>query len=160
MGYGSLAYALEEEAYEVEVKKKKLKINKEKRIEVRKNRTLIVCYVMMLLLAAVFMISKNVSEYEGKLKIKELEAELAGIMSYTSQKTFEMEENIDLNTVEEIASTKLEMQRPTKNQTVYVNIKREDVCEITSKEVEGMKHRMQEAASDLKQNVIGIFSIK
>lgn len=160
MGYGNLAYALEEEAYEVEVKKKRLKINKEKQTEVRKNRTLIVCYVMMLLLAAVFMISKNVSEYEGKLKIKELEAELAEIMSYTSQKTFEMEENIDLNTVEEIASTKLEMQRPTKNQTVYVNIKREDVCEITSKEVEGMKHRMQEAASDIKKNVIGIFSIK
>ena len=160
MGYDNLAYALDNEAYEIEVNAKRRKANQAKQQEIRKNRTLIVCYVMMLLLAAVFMICKNISEYEGEIEIKKLEKEKAEIMSYISQKTFELEENVDLNTVEEIASSRLGMQRPTKNQTVYVNIKREDVCELTSKEVEGVKHRMQKTASGIKQNVIGSFSLR
>ena len=52
------------------------------------------------------------------------------------------------------------MQKLSKNQTVYVNVKQEDVCELTAKEVEGVRNRVAEAAVDLKQNVIGLFSIK
>ena len=51
---------------------------------------------------------------------------------------FELEESIDLTSVEEAAVNRLGMQRPSKNQTVYVNIKQDDVCELTANEVEGM----------------------
>lgn len=160
MGYGNLAYAWEDGRYEEQLKIKRQQIKTERKQERVKNRALIVCYVMMIILSAVFMIGKNVSEYESSLKIKSLEKELAELESYTSQKLFELEENVDLTTIEEAATSRLGMQRPTKSQTVYVNIKQDDVCELTSKEVEGMKNRVANAAEGIKQNVLGIFSMK
>lgn len=160
MRYDNLAYALDNEVYEQRVKAEKQKIKENRRKEITKNRVLIVSYVIMLALAAAFMICRNVSEYDGRVEIRNLEKQKAEILSYISQKTFELEENIDLNTVEEIASSRLDMQRPTKNQTVYVNIKRDDVCELTAKEVEGVGPRVQKAANGIKQNVIGSFSIR
>lgn len=160
MGYGNLAYAWEDDRYEEELKNKRQKILVDRKRDNAKKRTIFLGYVLMIILAAVFMIGKNVSEYESELKIKSLEKELAEIESYTSQKLFELEENIDLTAVEEAAINRLGMQRLSKNQTVYVNVKQEDVCELTAKEVEGVKNRVAEAANDLKQNVIGLFSIK
>ncbi len=159
MGYGNLAYKWEDDRFEEQIREKRKKIAIERKREVIKNRAFFVGYVLMIILAAVFMIGKNVTEYETELKIKELEKELASLQSYTSQKLFELEENTDLAAIEEIAVTKLHMQRPTKNQIVYVNIKQEDVCELTSKEVEGVKNRVSEAAGDIKENVVGIFSM-
>lgn len=160
MGYGNLAYAWEDDRYEEQIKIKRQQMRAQQKQQLAKNRVVFVCYVFMIILAAVFMIGKNVSEYESELKIKSLQKELAELESYTSQKIFELEENTDLTSIEEAATTRLGMQRPTKNQTVYVNIKQEDVCELTSREVEGMKNRVADAAIGLKQNVIGIFSIK
>lgn len=161
MGYSNLAYSFEEDnRYEEQIKQKRRELHAEQKRTSRKSHFVAACYVMLMLLAAVFMIGKNVSEYEGKLEIKRLEKQLAEIQSYTSQKVFEMEENIDLTTVEEAAKTRLGMQRPDKNQMVYVNIKKDDVCELTSDEVEGVKHRVSSAAAGIKQNVFGIFSLK
>lgn len=159
MGYGNLAYAWEDDRYEERIKAKRQQINKERKQEAEKNRIVFVCSVLAVIFAAIFMIGKNVAKYETELKIKALETELAELESYTSQKVFELEENIDLTAVEEQA-TKLGMQRPTKQQTVYVNIKQDDVCEVTAKEVEGVKSRASAAAESLKQNVIGIISMK
>lgn len=159
MGYGNLAYAWEDDRFEEQIKEKRKQIHAVRKKETAKNRVIFVGYVLMLILAAVFMIGKNVTEYETELKIKSLEKELASLESYTSQKLFELEENTDLSAIEEAATTRLNMQRPTKNQIVYVNIKQDDVCELTSKEVEGVKNKVSEAAVDLKQNVIGLFSI-
>lgn len=160
MGYGNLAYAWEDDRYEQELKNKRQEIFENRKRDTAKKRVIFIGYVFMVILAAVFMIGKNVSEYESELKIKSLQKELAEIESYTSQKLYELEENIDLTAVEEAAKTRLGMQRLNKNQTVYVNVKQDDVCELTAKEVEGVKHRVAEAAIDLKQNVIGLFSIK
>ncbi len=160
MGYGNLAYAWEDDRYQEELKEKRQKILADRKRDAKRNRVIFVGYVLMLILAAVFMIGKNVSEYESELKIKSLQKELAALESYTSQKLFELEENTDLTAIEEAATTRLGMQRLTKNQTVYVNIKQDDVCELTSREVEGVKNRVADAASNLKQNVIGLFSIK
>lgn len=160
MGYTNLAYAWDNDRYEEEIKAKRQQFHARQKKEINKNRVTIVCYVFMILLSAVFMIGKNVTEYESSLKIKSLQKELAELESYTSQKLFEMEENIDLTSVEEAAVSRLGMQRPNKNQTVYVNIKQEDVCELTSNEVEGIGRRVASAAEGLKQNVIGIFSMK
>ena len=160
MGYGNLAYAWEDDRYEEELKNKRQEILESRKRDAARNRVIFVGYVVMVILAAVFMIGKNVSEYESELKIKSLQKELAEIESHTSQKLYELEENIDLTAIEEAAKTRLGMQRLNKNQTVYVNVKQDDVCELTAREVEGVKNRVAEAAVDLKQNVIGLFSIK
>ena len=159
MGNSNLAYAWDDR-YEEESKSKRQELSQDRKKKTKKNRMIFVGYVLMLILAAVFMIGKNVAEYETEIKIKNLQKELAALESYTSQKIFKLEENIDLTYIEETAKTRLGMQMPTKNQTVYVNIKRDDVCELTCGEVEGITNRVKTAASDIKQNVIGLFSLR
>ena len=160
MGNSNLAYAWDNDRYEEESKAKRQELSAGRKRQTKQNRRVFVGYVLLLILAAVFMIGKNVHEYETEIKIKNLQKELAALESYTSQKIFELEEDIDLTYIEETAKTRLGMQMPTKNQTVYVNIKRDDVCEITCDEVEGIGNRVKTAATDIKQNVIGLFSLR
>lgn len=163
MAYSNLAYDWDngrEVRIEEELKEKRIKINAQKRRETAKTRVAVVCYVLITILSAVFMIAKNVTEYEGTLLINQKEKELAQMQSYTSQKLFEMEKDIDLVSVEEIATARLGMQRPDKKQTVYVNIKQEDVCDLAAESVEGVAARARGAAVDLKHSVLGIFSLK
>lgn len=163
MAYSNLAYDWDngrEVRIEEELKEKRIKINAQKRREMAKTRVAVVCYVLITILSAVFMIAKNVTEYEGKLLINQKEKELAQMQSYTSQKLFELEKDIDLVSVEEIASSRLGMQRPDKKQTVYVNIKQEDVCDLSAESVEGVAARARGVAVDLKHSVLGIFSLK
>lgn len=109
---------------------------KEKTAKIHK--TVIIC-VMMLVLCAGFMISRNVAVYESKNEVAELQKELNHLKEYSSQKAFELDQNLDLEFIEETAKNKLGMTRPEKYQIVYVNIKQDDVTEVTAKEVEGIK---------------------
>lgn len=156
MGYSNLAYKYEEDYF--------VKENKEKTLEPagkkakKKNFTPIICAVV-LSLAAYYMISKNVELYETKQNIKSLQNELITIQTYTSQRIFELEQSVDLATVEEIATTRLNMQRPEQHQIEYVSIDRDDITEITAGEVEGMKNKVDNATKDFKRNLVGIFTI-
>ena len=111
-------------------------------------------------LAATFMISKFVAVNETAGEIKSLTRELESTRAYTSQRIFEMERSIDLSEVEEIATTRLEMQRPETYQIVYVNVDKEDVSEITAGDVEGAGNDVKSFMTKLKQNIIELFSIK
>ncbi|MBR3791768.1 MAG: hypothetical protein IKK18_03615 [Clostridia bacterium] len=156
MGYSNLAYKYEEDySFREEAEKKaEAKVVKAK----KKNFTPIIC-ALVLSMAAYYMISKNVELYETNQKIKSLQNELTQIETYTSQRIFELEQSVDLATVEEIATTKLNMQRPEQYQIEYVSIERDDVTEITAGEVEGVKSRVGNATKNLKRNLIGIFTI-
>ncbi len=138
MGQGNLAYKWDNAVLEEEIREKRKKVTSVRKKQTAKNRVLFVTYVLAVIFAAIFMIGKNVAKYEGELEIKRLEKELASIESYTSQKLFELEENTDLTAIEEEAINRLGMQRPAKNQIVYVNIKQDDICELTSKDSEGI----------------------
>ena len=156
MGYSNLAYKYEEDYF--------VKENKEKTLEPapkkakKKNFTPIICAVV-LSVAAYYMISKNVELYETKQNIKSLQNELTTLQTYTSQRIFELEQSVDLATVEEIATTRLNMQRPEQHQIEYVSIDRDDITEITAGEVEGMKNKVDNATKDFKRNLVGIFTI-
>ena len=110
-------------------------------------------------MAAYYMISKNVAVYETEQEIKSLQSEISELESYTSQRAFELEQSIDLTTIEKIAKTRLNMQRPEQYQIEYVNVERDDVTEVTAGEVEGLSNRLKKAAQSLKRNMAGIFSI-
>ena len=156
MGYSNLAYKYEENYY---VKKDSKNVNKpEPKQAKKKNFTPIIC-ALVLSLAAYYMISKNVELYETNQNIKALQNELTALETYTSQRIFELEQSVDLATVEEIATTRLNMQRPEQYQIEYVSIDRDDVTEITADEVEGVKSRVGNATKNLKRNLVGIFTI-
>ncbi len=156
MGYSNLAYKYEED-YSFEEKAQKSAQSTAKKVK-KKNFTPIVC-ALVLSVAAYYMISKNVELYETKQNIKSLQNELTALETYTSQRIFELEQSVDLATIEEIATTKLNMQRPEQYQIEYVSIERDDVTEITAGEVEGVKSRVGNATKNLRRNLIGIFTI-
>ena len=154
MGYSNLAYKLDEQLNTQE------HISAEKspkKIEKRNFNPII--YALVLCSAAYYMISKNVAVYETEQRIKTLQAEIAELESYTSQRMFELEQSIDLSTVEKVAKTRLNMQRPEQYQIEYVNVNRDDVTEVTANEVEGVSNKVKKAAKSLKRNMVGIFSI-
>ncbi len=162
MGYGNLAYTLEhEDRLEKRVKATKKQIAAKKKAAAKKAKLnfRLIFMILLLSVSAYFMISKHVMVFETEQEIAKLEKDLAELESYTSQKVFELEQSVDLTTVEEVATTKLKMQRPEKYQTVYVNIRQDDVTEVTSDEVEGVKSRVANTADSLKRNLLGIFQM-
>lgn len=129
--------ALKSEREEKLRKKKEESRAKAKAVRIKMQRT-IVCCISIFALCAGFMISKNVTAYESKINVEKLQKELNSLKEYSSQKEFELDKKTDLYEVEEIATNKLGMVRPEKYQTVYVNIKQDDVTEVTADEVEGI----------------------
>ncbi len=155
MGYSNLAYELREnEEQSYSPSPKKIKVKKVK----SKNFTPIV-YALVLSMAAYYMISKNVALYETNQQIKSLEKQLTDVETYTSQRMFELEQSVDLSTIEQTAKSKLNMQRPEAYQIEYVSVEREDVTEVTAGDVEGFKNKLSRFNKNFKRNLIGIFSL-
>lgn len=119
-----------------------------------------VTYILVAGIAAAFLVSKNVAVSDTKKEIASLKEELAAQQTYTSEKTFELEQKIGLTTIEERAMTKLGMQRPDKTQVIYVDVKKDDCTERTSGEVEGLRNNLSESVKNTKQKIINIFTLK
>lgn len=116
--------------------------------------------ILVLALAAGFMISQYVAVHESRAVIDELEAQLKAEESATSQKTFELERSVNLSEIEKEATTRLGMQRPEKYQTIYINVPQEDVTDSTSGEVEGFFNMLKTALNRAGSNIVEFFSIK
>jgi hypothetical protein len=52
------------------------------------------------------------------------------------------------------------MQRPEKYQTIYVNVKQDDVTEMTAGEVEGFRNRVTLMLKSLGSYIVELFSIE
>ncbi len=139
---GNLAYDWEFEnnsaRIEEKVQKQKAEIKTKAKAEsVKKHKVLAACAIMLALCAGL-MISRNVAVYESRKNVEDLQKELNSLKEYSSQKAFEIDQNLDLESIEQAAKENLNMVRPEKYQTVYVNIKQEDVTEVTADQVEGI----------------------
>lgn len=138
---GNLAYDLEFRENTARIQKKveeqrRAVKTKAKAERVKTHKAIAICSIILTLCAG-FMISRNVAVYEGKNEVAALQKELNELKEYSSQKAFELDKSLDLEEIEKVAKTKLAMVRPEKYQTVYVNIKQDDVTEVTAGEVEG-----------------------
>ena len=140
---GNLAYDWEFQENTARVQQKVSEHKKETKAKAKAqaaqlHKTICVCAIMLALCAG-FMISRNVAVYESKKEVESLQKELNQLKEYSSQKAFELDQNLDLELIEQTAISKLNMTRPEKYQIVYVNIKQDDVTEVTAGEVEGIK---------------------
>lgn len=139
---GNLAYDLE---FDENSSRRQKKVEEHKRQaktiakaqRVKTHKAIAICSIVLALCAG-FMISRNVAVYEGKNEVEALQKELNQLKEYSSQKAFELDSNLDLEEIEKTAKAKLGMVRPEKYQTVYINIKQDDVTEVTANEVEGL----------------------
>lgn len=157
--YGNLAYKADMEQIR---KPQKSKISEKEKAQMIARKTTLsgILYIVVLAFSAIFMISKFVAVYDTGQEVASLTKQLEQKRSYTTQKIFEMEQSVDLTEVENIATTKLGMQRPEKHQIVYVNVKQNDKTDVTAKDVEGFGNRVSDWCSKLGRNIAEVFSIK
>lgn len=159
MGYDNLAYQWDdEETVRRREKKRKSQQEAKRRAMKMKHIKYMVCMVLFTL-TAYFMVCKYVAVYETQNQIKDLQKQLATKQSYTSQKVFELEKSVDLNTIEQQATARLNMQRPDKTQTIYVNVQKADVTEVTAGSVESMRSRIERNLVKLKEFIVSIFTL-
>lgn len=163
MAYDNLAYKYD---YREEEKAgQRTKVNRERvQRKAKKKKNEIgyltkVMYVVILAASAIFMIAQfvNVNEAESRLAAKQ--SDYAFEESVTSQKSFELEQSVDLSKIEQEATGRLGMKRPDAHQIVYVDVKQSDVTEKTSGEVEGIGNRISEFFRSAVSNIIEFFSI-
>lgn len=162
MAYDNLAYKYD---YREEEKtdRQRVKVDR-KRVQKRAKKNEIsylskIIYVFVLAASAIFMIAQfvNVNEAESRLAAKR--EDYAFEESVTSQKSFELEQSVDLSKIEQEATGRLGMKRPESHQIVYVDVKQDDVTEKTSGEVEGLGNRIAGFFSSAISNIIEFFSI-
>lgn len=160
MEYGNLAY---KEYYTPKKPKKPQQNradNKKQRLHNRNKALRYIAVIAVLSVAAGYMISTFVTVNETKADVARLKNDLADMQAQTSQKSFDLDHAIDLAEVEEIATTRLGMQRPEKYQMVYVNVSREDAVEKTAAETDGASKRFSDAVKAVWSNIVDFFSIK
>ncbi len=119
-----------------------------------------ICAIVVVALSAGFMISQFVTVNENAQAIASLQKQLTEMESATSQMVFDMEQSVDLAEIEKEATTRLGMQRPEKYQTVYVNVKQDDMTEKTAGEVEGLGNSIMSALKKIGGHIVEFFSIK
>lgn len=166
MDYGNLAYKLPRQ-YEEPVKKRRPQVNRVRVVKRNREQMLSksknirrICAIVVIAMSAGFMISQFVNVNETEQQIASLQKQLTELESTTSQMIFDMEQSVDLAAIEKEATTRLGMQRPEKYQTIYVNVKQEDMTEKTAGEVEGLGNSIISALKNIGGNIVQFFSIK
>lgn len=165
MGYGNLAYKYDytEEERQQQRKKAIKKPNNDKAKSKRRVAQLSyagkIAAVLVVAASAVFMIAQYVTVNETKTALNSAVADYEFEKSVTAQKSFELEQSIDLSKIEAEATTRLGMQRPEKHQIVYVDVKQSDVTVKTAGEVESFSNRFVSFVKNIKGHIIEFFSI-
>ena len=165
MTYGNLAYKydyIDEESVRVKPKTK-AKQNNVKHKKAHKTKELSyfgkIASVMVVSAAAVFMIIQFIEVNETQSELRAAQDKYRFEESVTAQKSFELEQSIDLSKIEQEATTRLGMRRPEKYQTIYLDVKRDDTTEKTADEVEGVSNRFYAAFKTFVSNIVEFFSI-
>lgn len=118
-----------------------------------------VACVMVLTVSAIFMIIQFVEANESRSALASAKSQYDFELSVTAQKSFELEQSIDLSKIEKEATMRLGMRRPEKYQTIYLDVKRDDTTERTADEVEGIGNRAINLFNSVISNIIDFFSI-
>ena len=165
MEYGNLAL---DERYEYHPRRRKrkpqkrnnrAKRNQEQMLNRKRNIRRMVAVIAMAISAG-FMISEFVTVHETRQQLSALSKELTEQEAITSQKVFKLEQSIDLDKIEKIATTRLGMQRPASYQMIYVNVKSDDVTETTAGEVEGVGNALAAFFKSIGSHIVKLFSIQ
>ncbi len=131
--YGSNAYKYEQESYAQPTRKvvKKVRVRKKKKTAARS---------MVLLGAAVVaafgILLTNSQILEKNAQIDEMQKKLDALNAQAVSQQFAIERDMDLGKIEDEAMSRLGMQRPTKAQTVYVDLGNHDYAETASPKTE------------------------
>ena len=98
----------------------------------QKNLTLIVIGIFILLLTISY---RNSQINEKFSQVQQLKKELSSIQKENEQAKVNIENSLNLNTIEKLAKEKLGMQKLTNRQTIYITLPKKDYVEAATEEV-------------------------
>ena len=78
---------------------------------------------------------QDVKLYSAQTEIQSLKKELSATQKENEQMKVNIENNLNLNTIEKMAKEKLGMQKLTNRQTVYINLPKKDYVEPASEKI-------------------------
>ena len=134
--YGSSAFKIEDDIYRhpstEEIEAKRIAEENKKEALRRKFVMNICVYGLIVFLLGAGTVYSKVLVMQASSTVQAKETELAKLMEENNNKKIQFEQSIDLKKIEELAITKYGMQRPDKNQTVYVNVVQSDYGEVVS----------------------------
>lgn len=153
---GSSAYKYDN--YEIESYYNKKALNderiKKERLKLKmKARVRAVGIILLIFALACTILYRNVVIIESATEAQNLENKLTSLQATNTKLDYELKKEVDLKKIEELATTKLGMKRPDKNQTVYVDVTQKNYAELSTKPV---KDEFSGTYSVIKQNIINV----
>ncbi len=118
-----------------------------------------VASIVVVTVSAISMIVQFVEVKETLAVLDQTKAQYEFEQSVTSQKSFELEQSIDLSKIEQEATDRLGMKRPDRHQIVYIDVPKDDVTEKTAGEVEGFRNRAVSFGKSIISHIVEFFSI-
>ncbi|MBQ3426779.1 MAG: hypothetical protein IJH37_06485 [Clostridia bacterium] len=163
MTYGNLALKCEysEEEQARKSRDNKAKQNREKKTQ---NKAVFsfagkVASVVVVSVCAIFMIVQFIKVNESQSALYAAREKFRFEEAVTAQKSFELEQSIDLSKIEQEATSRLGMRLPEKHQVVYIDVQKDDMTEKTADEVEGVTNRFVSGLKYIISHIVDFFSI-
>ncbi|MDP4179783.1 MAG: cell division protein FtsL [Bacillota bacterium] len=133
--YGTAAPKIEYDVYE---NNKVLKAKKrDKRNNKVKLKAVFCILVFFVSFSCIIFMYAQITEMDYKIN--------KATKEYNEQKndnlrlSLELQKNLDLNRIREVAQTRLDMQKPDKHQIIYINVPKTDFTELADKDKENIK---------------------
>lgn len=113
----------------------KNKANKSKNKEAIVARTNFAILMVIILGSTLLLMYRNVKIRESFAGVQALSKEVTRIEKENSQIAVNIQNNLNLNNIESVASSSLGMQKLSSKQTIYINLDTKDYTEITQKSI-------------------------
>ncbi|MDP4117897.1 MAG: cell division protein FtsL [Bacillota bacterium] len=127
----NLARVLEYDSYE-EIKRNQQKRMREKQLAKKRNAAISFIVAALMFTSAFAVVSRymTINELERKLSITQ--SSLDTLKSSNDQKKVNIDTCMSIQEIEEAARTRLGMNKPANNQTVYVSIPKDDTAVVSN----------------------------
>ena len=139
---GTSAYKTYENEYEYISPRERAEQSAKKSAYEKKKRALAItlcAYLFIVFILAAGTVYSRVLVMQAQSRVERLETELGELTEVNNNKKIQKEQSIDLKKIEELAITKYGMQRPVKNQTIYVNVVQSDYGEVVDSDFANTK---------------------
>ena len=91
---------------------------------------------MVVILGCILLLMyRNVKIRESFAGVQDLSKKVSSLEKENSQISVQIQNNLNLNNIEEIATTSLGMQKLSSKQTVYINLDTKGYTEVSSKSI-------------------------
>lgn len=152
--YGTAAPKIEYDVYtENKVLKAKKKQRANNKVKLKAVFTIMVCF------GAFFYIMYMYAQItEVNYKLNKQNKQYTEIKNENIRLKLDIERSLDLNTVKEVAETRLNMQKPDKSQIVYLKVPKSDITKVAARDNSGINGEGAVAVvSNLFSKVIHLF---